>query len=168
MLKEEFSFAKPTDTSRLFYMYMEKAKWFMDKGIDQWDVDYIRTVYTEDRILRHIENNNYFVLKISGEIVAACLFIDECDKWPTREPHCMFVDRLVSSKSGAGHMLLNYIIEYCKKLGVRKIKLDCQDHNDKLKKYYFDFGFIEAGTVEHKYFPKRYSCLMYYEIASVK
>jgi len=160
MEKHELHYAKPEEASELFNMYLKKARWFKEKGIDQWDEVYIREYINESRILQLIEEKNYFVLKKDGEIEAGCILNDDCSKWPKKEENCKYIDYLVSCKANAGRILIEKLIEHCKQLNVQKLKLDCQNHNEKLRKYYYELHFEDAGVVAHKYYPNRYSCLL--------
>ena len=163
-MQREFQLANPADTPLIFDMYMEKAKWFQEKGIDQWDQEYLKIVINSDIISNYIHAKEYFVLKDDGNIVAGCILMDEASKWEILEEDCKYLDYFVSLKAGAGRFLLEKIIEFCRENGIKKLKLDCQDHNEELKNYYFKLGFKQVGRIKHKHFPDRYSCLMCLEL----
>ena len=155
-----FCFAGECDARALCDMYMEKTKWFAARGIEQWDAEYISKNYSEGRIAGYARSGSFVVLRAGGEILAGHALLQSCDKWPFSEPNCMYIDCLVSRAPGAGKALLAKTIEHCRARGVAKLKLDCQDHNERLKRYYADIGFEEVGKARHKVFADRRSCLM--------
>ena len=168
MHKEEFCFARPHDVQYLHGMYLKKTRQLKEKGIMQWDEEYVKAAYSKNQILKHVQKNEYAVLKAGGIIISALTISDESDKQPNAEPDCKYIDRLVSDKPGAGKKLLLKTMEHCRQMGVKKIRLDCQDQNDKLKKYYLDIGFAITGKIKHKHFKGRHSCLMEYNLKKLK
>jgi hypothetical protein len=156
--------ANPTDVDSLLGIYTRKVEWFQQKGITQWDDIYLKRYMNKEILLGLIEVSEYFVLRDVRQIMAGCILQNTSPKWTDTVGNVKYIDYLVSAEIGAGKELIKNIITYCKEFEIDKLRLDCQDHNELLKQYYFKIGFDEIRKVKHKYFEGRYSCLLEYRI----
>ncbi|MCL2231797.1 MAG: GNAT family N-acetyltransferase [Treponema sp.] len=161
---EEFRLARPDEAGKIYSLLLEKAEWFQQRGIQQWDAEYIERNINENRILETIDDKKYYILKQDDQITAACILDDIDINRQDNDENSKFIQWLTSKGRGAGGRLIKFLIQHCKEQGIQRLRLDCQDHNQKLKHYYFDLGFKQVGRKPHKFFLDRYSCLMELEI----
>lgn len=68
----------------------------------------------------------------------------------TRYVHSLVISRNETGK-GLGKSILQKLRDQLKKNGISKFRLDCDASNERLCKYYEDFGFIKAGEKKTQY-----------------
>jgi len=107
------------------------------------------TNYTKDQFIHFLEKENknieIWVIEINNELIASGTILYEIKLIHNISLYAHIEDIIVSSKyrkKGFGHILLNELVEVCKKKKSYKILLDC---HEKLINFYEKTGFKKNG-----------------------
>ena len=107
--------------------------------------------FTESEVLDLLDRGTVFVLEINDTIFG-CAQVTNLDidhLWPNNKPSC-YVHRLATSAQVSGmnygSFLLRACCEYAKSKGIKVIRLDCDEDNEKLCAYYKNQGFKQVSS----------------------
>jgi len=107
------------------------------------------THYTKEEFIYFLEENKkieIWVIEINNELIASGTILYETKLIHNISLYAHIEDIIVSSnyrKNGYGLILLNKLVNVCKKNNSYKILLDC---NEELIKFYKKSGFIKNGS----------------------
>ncbi len=109
------------------------------------------TNYTKEQFIYFLEENEYkniniWVIEVNKEIIASGTILYETKLIHNISLYAHIEDIIVSSKyrkNGYGLILLNELVDICKKNNSYKILLDCQEE---LIKFYEKTGFKKNGS----------------------
>lgn len=138
--------ASKQDLKAYYDIIVERYKWFKDKNIIQWDDDYL-LIFNEEYFNRCLNSDDIFVATKDSEIIGGML-IKNMDIYYSRDNDAYYLHHFVTKPGNTklGDILLNYVLEYCKKNKKRYLRLDCINTNEKLNNYYLTRGFVCTGT----------------------
>ena len=162
-----FETASEKDVSEIFSCYLDRAKWFADNNIEHWTEEYLREYCSEESIANHVQSKEFFVIRFDGKIVAGCVLKTdqgERELWKDEKGDSGFIEYLFSNQKGAGQILLGELKKLCINRGLKFLKLDCRNHNEKLKDYYLSNGFEHVGTIPHPVYEDMHSALMRFDL----
>ncbi|MBR1926007.1 MAG: GNAT family N-acetyltransferase [Clostridia bacterium] len=98
-----------------------------------------------EEFLKAYKTNLIFCYKLESKIAGIINF-------EIKENICRIHDLAVLpsyQNQQIGTKILNFVIYFCKKEGIQKIKLGMIDDNKKLKKWYEKFGFKTIETIQY-------------------
>ena len=108
------------------------------------------TNYTKEQFVHFLEEENknihIWVIEVNNEIIASGTILYETKLIHNISLYAHIEDIIVSSKyrkNGYGLILLNELVDVCKKNNTYKILLDCQEE---LIKFYEKSGFKKNGS----------------------
>lgn len=123
--------------------------------INQWQNGYP----DEKDILKDIENNESYVVEISGRIAGTAVISFkkeknyekiEKGKWLTNEKYCV-IHRIAVDKDMKNKNIATEIFKYAEKICVEKninsIKIDTHEENEPMKSFLIKNGFICCGII---------------------
>jgi ribosomal protein S18 acetylase RimI-like enzyme len=124
------------------------AKWLLSRGIEQWAVGEIDTATFEAQIAA----GDWHVIR-SGSRVLACLRLlwEDTSVWGDVAPVAGYVHGLTTDREygrGLGGALLDWAGDEVARRGRSLLRLDCQEHDHRLRAYYQRLGFDEVGRTE--------------------
>ena len=107
------------------------------------------TNYTKEQFVHFLEENKHihiWVIEVNNELIASGTILYEIKLIHNISLYAHIEDIIVSSKyrkNGYGLILLNELVDVCKKNNSYKILLDCQEE---LIKFYESSGFKKNGS----------------------
>ena len=107
------------------------------------------TNYTKEQFVHFLEENKHihiWVIEVNNELIASGTILYEIKLIHNISLYAHIEDIIVSSKyrkNGYGLILLNELVDVCKKNNSYKILLDCQEE---LIKFYEKSGFKKNGS----------------------
>lgn len=143
---------KSDEQNTLISIFIEKAKWQKDNNKKIWDIHQL----TIKNLNIKYDYPNYYVGYIDKCILGGFLLIEHDRRyWPDNiEEKAFYVHKLVVRNKYAGQeysrILLDWIINYSRKMGKDYVRLNFDDEIAYLKKLYLSTGFlIEKGAVNN-------------------
>ena len=155
------------DFDVVFGLFLDKARWAEENGIDHWTVEYVKRYFNREKLGKYVDDGNLYVLKDNGKIVAGAILSEtDDDIWNGFDcvRDSIFLDILVSSQNGAGRYLVDRLVELFASRGYKHLKLNCRYNIENLKKFYRSCGFLEKGKIPHKRIKGKFSCLFDLEL----
>ncbi len=137
--------AKHQHLEEILFVLNEATRDLLEKGLQQWDYPWNKTII-DDEIL---DNQAYVI--IDEEKVVGVFFIRtiEGDDYPAimKDNH-LYLYRIAVrpdyQRRGVGQEICGAAFSIAKEAN-KSIYLDCWEGNEKLKKFYSDFGFVYCG-----------------------
>ncbi|WP_102275602.1 GNAT family N-acetyltransferase [Cytobacillus massiliigabonensis] len=158
----EVSIAMSKDADKILDLLKDVAKWLKEKGIDQWG--FLAAGGEDDEVRQAINNNNTYIVKRDGVIVATFTLYptqSSWDKytWGNLNDGAVYLHRLAISRtkigSGLGKKILQWMETILEKEGKNSLRLDCVGNNSKLNEFYRNYGFEKVGNADgHSLFQK--------------
>ncbi len=140
--------ARPADAEDLVQLRDAAARWLLDRGIEQWGPGELDVAGVEAQV----RAGEWHVVRTGHGIVAALrLLWDDPFVWGDQPPVAGYVHGLVIDRvhgRGLGAALLDWAGEQVRRQGRTVLRLDCQEHNEQLRRYYRRRGFTEVGRSE--------------------
>lgn len=159
----EVSLATSKEADQILVLLKDVAKWLKEMGIDQWG--FLASGGEDDEIKQGIDNNETFIVRRDGEIVATFTLYKSQSRWDRHiwgklNDDAVYLHRLALTYSnigsGLGKEVLQWLENCLKKKGKNTLRLDCLESNFKLNKFYLMNGFETVGTNDgHTMFQKR-------------
>jgi|GEM_PF-1546665 len=160
--RERFCVGTEDDYDNYLEIMIDKARFFEENNIVQWNVESIKEQRSKDKAMPIINDGRFYVIKHNGKVVAGCIVSHSNEEVWGKTQDSIFLKQITSSKKGAGKRLIYELAKLYKTKGTKHIKIDCQNHIEGLKQYYKNIGFDEVRVQPHrsKRIPGRMSCLM--------
>ena len=140
--------ARLADSGELVRLRDAAARWLLDRGIEQWGPGELGVSVVEAQV----RAGEWHVVRTDHGIVAALrLLRDDPFVWGDQPPVAGYVHGLVADRvhgRGLGAALLDWAGEQVRRQGRPLLRLDCQEHNERLRAYYRREGFTEVGRSE--------------------
>ena len=142
--------ATPGDLRRLLSYRQEASTWLSERGIDQWN-----NPFPPEYIAGNLEAGSVF-LAVDGDSIAATLTLDtepEPDLWGVEELQepCLHLHKLIVRRPYAGRDLGSRLIDWAcdrtAQAGGAWVRINVNNHNIRLQRYYLDRGFSHVRTV---------------------
>lgn len=135
-----------TDADRIYELIKIRMRWMDENNIYQWNKTKYLERYPLSYIKDQIENNTFYVAYNSCNIFGAMALFTNDQRWQDTS-ESIYVHHLVAdpSEKGTGALLIKFAEKYAKKNGFYSVRLDSQENNICLDKYYDALGYIKCG-----------------------
>ena len=141
-----FSIASLHHQAIILQILQETQKWLWDNGINQWTLP-----FEAKWIKQSIEKREFFIATLDDEIVAIFRLVDtDPFIWEDNSNEAIYIHSLAVLQQwrgqGIGDQILHWIEAYSKQHRYRFLRLDCMAENNRLCRFYEQFGFIKKGS----------------------
>jgi hypothetical protein len=140
--------AKIDDIVEIREIISLRIKWFKDKNINQWQHDYLEWV-NEDYLNDLIKKQQLYVIVGDREIIGTFALLEEdLEYWKNgNDGEALYIHHFTTRENykKIGEYALKYIEKIALEKGKSFLRLDCSFFNEKLNKYYENFGFKYVG-----------------------
>jgi GNAT superfamily N-acetyltransferase len=143
------------------------ARWLASLGIHQWEPGEVSL----EEIGSQVREGHWWVLEGDDRLRGALRVLTaDPDAWGGQAEAALYVHGLVIAReeagAGLGAALLQWVEALALRRGVRLVRLDCVESNERLRAYYKKQGFTEVGRAtfhDPRWYPavlleKRLSC----------
>lgn len=139
--------AKVSDVDSFIEIIKERMNWMDYKDIDQWNHHDYLNMYPISYYIDMINNERMYVVKDMGKVIGGVVLYEYDDRWGERDK-ALYIHNLATNINykGLGRFIINEIINMAKRENYQYVRLDCDESNIKLNKYYDSFGFIYKGS----------------------
>lgn len=143
--KYVFRQATLTDLDRIQELIDQRIAWMDKVGIKQWNVTKYNERYPRSYYIKNL--NDFYVLTDNEKVVCAGTLYKEDDRW-NKKGSAYYIHHLVSEigYKNLGYEFLDHALRKAKEDKMEYLRLDSAIDNEKLKKYYTDYGFKPVGT----------------------
>lgn len=161
--------ALPDELDDVLAVLNSAAAWLSIKDVSQWPDRFERGDRRVDRLIRHIQDHETYLLRHDDDPVGTVTVTEWqdpefADAWPDRLA-ALYVVRLAVSREGRakvgaplGALLLQHASILAARCGWEAVRLDCSKTNERLHRYYEEQGFTRVATVD---LPHRKSGALY-------
>ncbi|GII62374.1 N-acetyltransferase [Sphaerisporangium krabiense] len=138
--------ATPQDVPALARMRRDAEDWLAAQGIRQWPQGHV----APERIAEQIDRSEWYMAR-SGEVPCGAfrLLWSDPGVWEGRDTLAAYVHGLMIDRGhaggGVGAAMLAWVEDRARGAGTDLVRLDCVEHNTRLRRYYADLGFLEVG-----------------------
>ena len=151
MDKYVFQKARNEDIDEILILVEKRIKWMDENNISQWNktnyLKYCPKNYYEELVLK----DQLYVVKYGdlNNVIGAFSLLEQ-DKFWDDSSQSYYIHNLVTDIGvpGIGVTIIRFCEQIAIKHGKKKIRLDCQASNHKLKEYYAGLGFENVGRVQ--------------------
>ena len=146
-----FKKADLSELEEILGLFSERVTWFKNKGIDQWS-KYLEH-HPKEEFIKAIQNN-YFVLKSNGKIIAGFEVSTDNRFWNNDRNNVYYLYKIVTK---VGYKNLGFLIfDICKYLAIindkKYLRIDCLNSNIILNKIYEKHGFKLKNVGNYDYY----------------
>ena len=142
----EIRAAKLNEAVEIFDLIKARIAWMDQKGISQWNNTGYLEAYPLEYFMEQCAAGNFYIAVMNGQIVGAFAMFETDERWPDglRAVH---IHQLVSDPNvpHVGSKLLQFAKDLAVQLGLNRVRLDCQQGNERLNAYYEAQGFALKG-----------------------
>ena len=129
----------------------ETAAWLWARGVHQWRPGEHRSARPE--LLAKLRRGCLILAEYDGRLAGGCLLTELAPAcWPDAPTDAFYLSGLAAARRAAGQDLGGRIIDEAmnaiRRRGKRRLRLDCWDGNEFLKKYYRVRGFQDLGRAQ--------------------
>lgn len=140
--------AREDHVERLLGLREAAARWLTSLGLRQWEPGEVSL----EEIRSQVQEGQWRVLESDDRLCGALrILTDDRDAWGKRSEAALYVHGLVIARdeagAGLGSALLRWVEALAVSCGVRLVRLDCVESNERLRAYYKSQGFVEVGRV---------------------
>lgn len=151
MDKYIFQKAMNEDIDEILILIQKRIKWMDENNINQWNkTDYLKS-YPKNYFQELVSKGQLYVVKYKNlnRAIGAFALLEQDKRW-NDSSQSYYIHNLVTDigVSGIGATIIKFCEQIAIKHGKNKIRLDCQDSNHKLNKYYYGLGFEYVGMVQ--------------------
>ncbi len=138
--------ATPADVEDVLRLRRAAEDWLAVRNIDQWRPGGLSSA----EVGAQIEAGEWHVAR-NGEAVCGAFRLLWSDEpvWRAENAFAAYVHGLVTDRryagAGLGGRLLTWVAEHGRRAGTTLLRLDCVEHNHRLRRYYAELGFREVG-----------------------
>jgi GNAT superfamily N-acetyltransferase len=138
--------AGAADAEHILRMRRAAEDWLAERAIEQWP----RGRVSLADVLGQIGRGEWHVVRCAGRPCGGLRLLWSDERvWQRDNAFAAYVHGLVIDRrhagDGVGARLLRWAAEQGRVAGVRWLRLDCVQHNTRLRRYYADQGFREVG-----------------------
>lgn len=142
--------ARPEHAQGIIDLRDQLATWMLSKGVDQWHTG----EFTMDHIMREIHNGEWWVMqdpRDHAQVLASVRVIwEDLEVWGPQEIPSGYVHGVAVNRSlagtGAGPELVAAAERVTAASGRKMIRLDCENSNPVLKRFYQGLGYTPLGV----------------------
>lgn len=143
--------ATEADLVDIARLYAEAAEWMDSRGIPQWTSSGKRSQGDLENQLRHrLEVHETYVIEDAEGVAATVTLQNKDDEhFPGDKTRALYIHGLLIRRSlggqGLGASLLRWAENVARERGYSRTRLDFISPNERLKRYYEDFGYRKVG-----------------------
>jgi RimJ/RimL family protein N-acetyltransferase len=129
----------------------EAAAWLWARGVHQWQPGGHRAARAD--LLAKLDRGALILAERDGRLAGGCLLIEIAPAcWPDAPADALYLSGLVVERWVAGQDLGGRILDgailVAQRRGKARVRLDCWDGNEFLKRYYRARGFHDLGRAQ--------------------
>jgi GNAT superfamily N-acetyltransferase len=138
--------ARDVDAESLLALREAAAQWLASLGVLQWEPGEVSL----EQIRSQVREGQWWVLEGDDRLRGALRVLTaDPDAWGRQAEATLYVHGLVIAReetgAGLGAGLLRWVEALAVRRGVRLVRLDCVESNERLRAYYKNQGFTEVG-----------------------
>ena len=131
----------------------EAAAWLWAKDIRQWRPGEHRAA--RSHLLNQLQHGCLILAAKDGRLAGGCLLTETAPAiWREETGDALYLSGLVVARWAAGQdlgsQILDAALEAARRRGKTRVRLDCWDGNEFLKRYYLARGFEDKGRVQEE------------------
>ncbi len=136
--------AKASEKSLLESKYLARIDELSQKGIVQWS----KSDVLWKNLKKYYTIDNFYIVWIDDEFAGSfCIVDDDSLYWKDDIPkEALYIHKIIVmekfSHQGLGNVILSFLKEQGRKVGVKAVKLDVRDYKKKLRTLYETNGFV--------------------------
>ena len=120
------------------------------RGVHQWAAGLSRAQLPE--LARQVEAGTLLLAQASGRLLGGCIVTSLASPfWRDRPAGAAYLGKLVvapaAAGAGLGVRIASAAEENARERGCGRLRLDCWDRNERLRRYYRELGYAELGAV---------------------
>lgn len=157
MLNINFKKARLDELDKILEIYLERMKWFKEKGIKQWG-KYLEH-HPKSEFEDGIKNGYYFILEKDNEIISGFELSTDSKYWNDENTKAYYIYKLVTKVGNKeiGKLVFDICKDLAKANNKDYLRLDCLSTNAKLNDIYENHGFklVRNGSEDYYNFSLR-------------
>ncbi len=133
--------------SAILHILQQRIDWMDDKGLYQWNKTDYMGVYPPEYFKRLIEKQEVFVACEGEQVLGVMALFHEDPRWE-KPGSSFYVHHLATALQtpGLGKTMLAFAEDYAKENDKEYVRLDCQQVNLPLNRYYEALGYVHCGV----------------------
>ena len=138
--------ATPSQLSAILNILQQRIDWMDRKGLYQWNKTDYMGVYPPEYFLNLIQNQEVFVACDGEQVLGVMALFANDPRWE-KPGTAFYVHHLATALNipGLGKTMLTFAEEYAKAQEKDYLRLDCQQVNLPLNRYYEALGYVHCG-----------------------
>jgi GNAT superfamily N-acetyltransferase len=137
--------ATTDDVPGIYALRVVAGEWMLARGWPQW-----HGVVSVERVTRQVEAGEWRVASAGGAHVGALrLLRTDPAVWGDDDGDAVYVHSFVVDRGragqGVGAQMLRWVDDEARRVGAKRVRLDCVEVNADIRRYYRDAGFTEVG-----------------------
>ena len=153
-----FKKAIESDTDEIYNLFLERRKWFTERGIDQWQDRFFGN-FKPETLKEIINTSNYFVIKDNDKIIAGFELSTNSTYWNDEITLAYYIYKVVtkSNYKNIGNFIFMISQDLARKNNKKALRLDCLTYNEKLNEVYESHGFklVDSGKDDYYFYNLR-------------
>ena len=154
--------AAENDFDSVFGLYQNTAKWFAEKGINQWSQwlspDEKQKEWLQNRLAK---GEFWFAKNESSELVGMFrLMYEDEEYWGKQDIAAGYVHSLITLRAFSGQNIGEKMLQFVENELIRKeiftFRLDCVATNERLCNYYLSQGFVALFDKQMRFTVNRF------------
>ncbi|MEG1876847.1 MAG: GNAT family N-acetyltransferase [Lachnospiraceae bacterium] len=135
-----------SDIDAIIALIQARINWMETQHLNQWNKTKYLECYPYDYFADKIREESVFVAVQDGIIIGAMALFCYDPRWEN-DKEAFYVHHLVADCDypGLGRQLLSFAEEYAKEHGIKVLRLDSQQGNPVLNRYYDVLGYTKVG-----------------------
>jgi RimJ/RimL family protein N-acetyltransferase len=139
------------EISAAFNLFRDAAVWLKARNIDHWQEWHRPAELYKNWVRDGFENGQFFFVEEVGKIVGMFrLQFDDELFWGERNDEAGYIRSFTIKRDlsghGIGYSVIDQIKSYLKDKDIHLLRLDCVSDNARLREYFENYGFKNAGT----------------------
>ena len=153
LLREDFSPAvgpsKEEDVPAVIDLLRRRIAWMDEKGLYQWNKTGYLDCYPAEYFRHLVQAGILFTARNAAGLAGVMALLDRDSRWPNGDDgRALYVHHLATDpdRPGLGREMLAWAEDYARKQGKIFLRLDSQQANHALSRYYDSLGYSPVGT----------------------
>lgn len=141
--------AREEDVPAVMALLQRRIDWMDEKGLYQWNKTGYLTCYPPAHFQRLIREELVFAAWTDGTLTGVMALLARDPRWPNGDDgRALYVHHLATDpdRPGLGREMLAWAEDYARKQGKIFLRLDSQQANHALSRYYDSLGYSPVGT----------------------